>query len=216
MCIRDGGWAPRCSIALFTAAAQLLIGCNPPKLLPHQERGAVRPGHAARPAKEGPDLGIALTEPEARRIDITILPDGTGLPAGSGNAGQGAELFASHCEACHGKEGRGGVGDIPRLTGGVGSLASRSPVRTVNSFWPYAPLIFDYVWRTMPPTAPQSLSADDTYSVVAYILSIDNIVPETTTVDRALLPKVSMPNRNGFISFWPPRGEASIPPRRPG
>lgn len=133
------------------------------------------------------------------RLDITIMPDGTGLPPGSGTVAQGAAIFAAQCASCHGDEGAGGIAAIPALTGGMGSLKGLRPVKTVNSFWPNGPLIFDYIRRAMPPTAPGTLSPGDTYALVAYILSIDGILPAGATLDAARLTGVRMPNRAGFV-----------------
>ena len=149
-----------------------------------------------------PKLGTPLTEIEARAIDLTIMPDGAGLPPGSGDVQQGSQVFATRCESCHGPAGAGGPG-LQRLTGGVGSLATQQPVKTVNSFWPFAPLVFDYIRRAMPLTAPQSLTANDIYAVVAYLLSVDHIVPGSAQLDSTSLASVQMPNRKGFVPVFP-------------
>ena len=150
-----------------------------------------------------PKLGRPATPDEITKADISIPPDGKGLPAGSGTVAQGAEIFAAKCSVCHGARAEGTPsGD--RLVGGVGSLASPNPVKTVSSYWPYATTLFDYIRRAMPVTNPQSLQNDEVYAVVAYILSLDNIVPKDVVLDAQSLPKVQMPNRNGFIN-WEPR-----------
>src|SRR5205085_12612753 len=126
-----------------------------------------------------------------------------GLPPGSGTVEQGAAVFAQKCVACHGPNGAGTAsGD--RLTGGIGTLTSDNPIKTVSSYWPYATTLFDYIRRAMPVTNPQSLQNDEVYAVAAYFLSIDNIVPKDAVLDAQSLPKVQMPNRNGFIN-WEPR-----------
>lgn len=153
---------------------------------------------AAPPAK-GPNLGTPLAPADERVLDFTVMPDGSGLPAGRGDVATGARLYAAQCEACHGPAGARPIGQIPALTGGVGSLASARPVRTVASYWPYAPLLFDYVRRAMPPTAPGSLGPDQVYAVTAYILSVDGIVPAGATLDQSSLAGVRMPNRDGFV-----------------
>lgn len=135
------------------------------------------------------------------RMDITVAPDGTGLPAGSGNVAQGRAIYDAKCAACHGLRGSGGMAD--RLTGGVGSLGSPKPVKTVASYWPYATTLFDYVRRAMPLTEPQSLTDREVYGLVAYLLSIDGIVPPDATLDAQSLPAVRMPNRAGFVSLEP-------------
>lgn len=156
---------------------------------------------AAIAATPSPNLGRAPGAAELAAIDISIMPDGRGLPAGSGTVEQGAAVYAAKCQACHGANGVGGPND--RLTGGVGSLASPKPVKTIASYWPYATTVFDYVRRAMPITAPQSLSNDEVYAVTAYLLSVDGIVAKDAKLDAQSLPKVQMPNRNGFVSWEP-------------
>jgi cytochrome c len=129
--------------------------------------------------------------------DLTILPNGAGLPPGHGSVGEGGAIFSEKCQMCHGLEGRGQPAD--RLTGGVGSLTSSQPVKTVASYWPYATTVFDYIRRAMPVTHPHSLNDHEVYSLVAYILSIDGIVKKDAVLDAKSLPKIKMPNRNGFI-----------------
>ena len=150
-----------------------------------------------------PKLGRPATPDEVAKADISIPPDGKGLPPGSGSAAQGAQVFQAKCSACHGANGQG-TPNGDRLVGGVGTLASANPVKTVSSYWPYATTLFDYIRRAMPITNPQSLQNDEVYAVVAYILSIDNIVPKDAVLDAQSLPKVQLPNRNGFIN-WEPR-----------
>jgi cytochrome c len=149
-----------------------------------------------------PKLGRAATADEVAKVDISIPPDGKGLPAGSGTVSQGTQVYAQKCEACHGANGAGTPsGD--RLTGGIGTLASANPIKTVSSYWPYATTLFDYIRRAMPVTNPQSLQNDEVYAVTAYILSIDNIVPKDAKLDATSLPKVQMPNRAGFVNWEP-------------
>jgi cytochrome c len=132
---------------------------------------------------------------------VSVQPDGRGLPGGSGDATKGAKIYADACATCHGDKLQGnpakGIGG-DRLIGGRGTLASKAPVKTVESYWPYAPTLFDYVKRAMPFTTPGSLSDSEVYSVVAYILAQANIIKPTDTIDAATLPKVMMPNRDGF------------------
>ena len=112
-------------------------------------------------------------------------------------------IFQQKCAVCHGANGEGTPsGD--RLVGGVGSLATPNPVKTVNSYWPYATTVFDYIRRAMPITNPQSLQNEEVYALTAYILSSDNVVPKDAVLDAASLPKVQMPNRAGFVN-WEPR-----------
>src|SRR6476646_4504143 len=150
-----------------------------------------------------PKFGKPASPDEIARIDISIPPDGKGLPSGSGSVSQGAAVFAQKCAVCHGANAEGTPsGD--RLVGGIGSLNSANPVKTVSSYWPYATTVFDYIRRAMPITNPQSLQNDEVYAVTAYVLSIDNIVPKDAVLDAQSLPKVQMPNRAGFVN-WEPR-----------
>ena len=149
-----------------------------------------------------PRLGRVATPDEIAKTDISIAPDGKGLPPGSGSVAQGAMVYAQKCVSCHGENGAGTPsGD--RLAGGLGSLATPNPVKTVNSFWPYATTVFDYIRRAMPINAPQSLTNDEVYAVTAYILSLDNVVPMNATLDAQSLPRVQMPNKDGFINWEP-------------
>ena len=147
------------------------------------------------------NLGKPATPAAVAAADISIGPDGVGLPPGSGSVAEGARVYAAKCVACHGPDGAGAPGD--RLTGGIGTLKSARPVRTVASFWPYATTVFDYTRRAMPLMAPQSLTNDETYAVTAYILSIDAIVAKDARLDAASLPRVVMPNRAGVVDFEP-------------
>jgi cytochrome c len=161
-------------------------------------------GIGAASAAEMPKFGKPISNDDLKAWDISIAPDGVGLPAGSGTAAQGATVFAAKCAACHGAKGEGGQG--PQLVGGIGSLPAPNPnpIRTVGSYWPYATTVFDYIRRAMPITNPQSLQNDEVYAVTAYVLSIDNIVPKDAVLDAGSLPKVQMPNRAGFVN-WEPR-----------
>ncbi len=154
-----------------------------------------------RPAVEGPKLGRAATPAEVAGWDISILPDGSGLPPGSGTSAAGAAVYAEKCQYCHGEKGAGQPND--RLVGGHGTLASRTPVRTVGSYWPYATTVFDYVRRAMPYTNPRTLTADEVYAVTAYLLHLNGIIGERDTMSAATLPKVKMPNRDNFILAYP-------------
>ncbi len=147
-------------------------------------------------------LGKPATEISSQsEWNLTISPDGKNLPEGSGNAAQGAKIFALQCAACHGPEGIGGTADP--LMGEVGSLASEYPEKTVNSYWPYATTLFDYIRRAMPIDRPFSLSADEVYALSAYILSQDGIIDAELDLSEKNLPQVTMPNRDGFIAIYP-------------
>jgi cytochrome c len=150
---------------------------------------------------QGPSLGRPVSSDEVRKIDMTVTPDGRGLPPGSGSVSTGAAVYAKYCQSCHGEKGAGKPQD--QLTGGLGTLASPKPVKTPASYWPVATTLFDYIRRAMPITAPQSLSNDEVYAVTAYILSIDGIVGSDAVLDAKSLPQVKMPNKDGFVSWWP-------------
>ena len=151
------------------------------------------------------DLGRTASAQEIAAVAIAIAPDGNGLPAGRGDYAAGKELFQAICAACHGDHLQGvGVQGMPsgaalRLIGGRGTLASPKPVLTVESYWPYATTLFDYVRRAMPFSAPGSLTDDQVYAVSAYILAEASVIDKATVLDAQTLPKVRMPNRDGFI-----------------
>jgi mono/diheme cytochrome c family protein len=158
--------------------------------------------HAAA-AQQGPGLGVEIEPKDFAAWDISVQPDGEGLPAGSGNAAAGAEIYAVKCVACHGEKGGGTPND--RLVGGQGTLTQLAQVRTLGSYWPYATTVFDYIRRAMPFQAPQSLSNDETYALTAYLLALNGIIDDDETMDARSLPKVQMPNRDGFIFAYPER-----------
>jgi S-disulfanyl-L-cysteine oxidoreductase SoxD len=142
-------------------------------------------------------FGQPATAAEISSWDIDVAPDGRNLPRGQGTFARGRDLYASRCAACHGPKGEGGLGD--KLAGGAGSLATATPVKTIGSYWPYATTLFDYIRRAMPLDSPQSLSNDDVYAVSGYLLYLNGLVPEGTTVDAQVLMSVKMPNRDGFV-----------------
>ena len=142
-------------------------------------------------------IGRVATTAEIAGWNIDVGGDGSKLPPGSGGVSHGSEVFNQQCAACHGAKGEGGVGD--RLVGGQGTLGTPKPVRTVGSYWPYAPTLFDYIRRAMPQNAPQSLSNDDVYAVSAYILSLNGLLPADATLDAKSLAAIKMPNRNMFV-----------------
>ena len=147
---------------------------------------------------QGPyGIGRTATPAEIAGWNIDIGRDGSGLPVGSGTVSRGHEVFAQQCAACHGDKGRGGVGD--KLVGGQGTLATAEPVRTVGSYWPYAPTLFDYIRRAMPQNAPQSLSDDEVYAVSAYILNLNGLLPADAALDAKSLAAIKMPNRDNFV-----------------
>ena len=159
-------------------------------------------GYTGSAAQETPNLGRPVTPAEVAGWDISIPPDGTGLPPGSGTPEQGAVVYVQKCQACHGEKGAGQPND--RLVGGQGTLASASPVRTIGSYWPYATTVFDYVRRAMPYTQSQSLTNDEVYAVTAYLLHLNGIIGAQAVMNAQTLPQVQMPNRENFILAYPP------------
>jgi mono/diheme cytochrome c family protein len=153
----------------------------------------------AAPARAQSPYGIGrpTTPAEIAGWNIDIDRYGDNLPSGSGSVSHGHEVFDQQCAACHGAKGEGGVGD--RLVGGQGTLATEKPVRTVGSYWPYAPTLFDYIRRAMPQNAPQSLSNDDVYAVSAYVLNLNGLLPAEATLDAKTLSAIKMPNRDMFV-----------------
>jgi cytochrome c len=144
-------------------------------------------------------LGRPATAAEIAEAAITVVPDGRGLPPGSGTAARGRAVYQAQCASCHNDNGEGRDAQYPALKGGIGSLATRSPRKTVGSYWPYATTVFDYIRRSMPFDHPRSLTADEVYSVTAFVLFLNGIVAETAEMNAKTLPAVKMPNRNGFI-----------------
>jgi len=144
------------------------------------------------------NVGRTPTAQEVQAMDIAIGTDGQELPPGSGDAKTGARLFAEKCVACHG-ENQQGSAQAPALVGGAGSLTSLHPLMTAGSYWPFATTIFDYIRRAMPRFQEGTLKNDQVYSLVAFILFRNEIIKEDTVIDAASLPKIKMPNRDGFI-----------------
>jgi cytochrome c len=155
---------------------------------------------AAPALAQAPQFGEPIAAADIVPWDISIGPDGIGLPSGRGTARQGEAVYAAKCQNCHGAKGVGGPNDV--LAGGIGSLApGKVPVKTVGSYWPYATTLFDYVRRAMPFPESKSLTNDEIYAVSAYILNLSEIVGVDDVLDANSLPKVKMPNRDGFILF---------------
>jgi len=142
-------------------------------------------------------VGRPPTPEEIRALGSAIAPDGEGLPDGSGTVAAGRDVFASQCSRCHGPNGEGNVG--PTLAGGQGTLRSPKPLKTVGSYWPYATTLWDYINRAMPFDQPGLLKPPEVYAAVAYILNLNGIIREDQLIDARSLPKIVMPNRDGFI-----------------
>ena len=148
--------------------------------------------------ERGPNLGASPSAAKLAAMDISIPPSGAGLPAGGADARAGAKVYAAKCASCHGPKGEGKPAD--RLVGGQGTL-TKGPIRTVGSYWPYATTLFDYVRRAMPTTQPMSLTDEETYGASAYVLFLNGIIKEEEVMNAQSLPRVRMPNRDGFIDY---------------
>src|SRR5579864_1099139 len=151
-------------------------------------------------AAQSPKYGVGrpATPEQIRDLGIAIAPDGTGLPEGSGTVAAGRDLFISECARCHGTKAEGDIG--PPLVGGKGTLNTAKPLKTVGSYWPYATTVWDFVNRAMPFDRPGSLKPSEVYAVVAYILNLNGIIGNDQVMDAKSLPKVKMPNRDGFVA----------------
>jgi len=146
------------------------------------------------------------TVPTAAQLSAAIdswPADGRDLPPGRGTFAEGKKIYGDACVACHGAKLQGVAGAGDTLIGGRGSLTGGKPLKTVESYWPYATTVFDYVKRAMPFNAPGSLSDSQAYAVTAYILGEARIIPQEEVIDAGTLPKVKMPNRHGFITHDP-------------
>jgi S-disulfanyl-L-cysteine oxidoreductase SoxD len=144
------------------------------------------------------DVGVPASGPVGS--GYAIAPDGIGLPAGHGTAAEGRIVYTASCASCHGPdlEGQKAIG-APPLIGGRGTLASAKPLKTVESYWPYATTVFDYIHRAMPFNAPGSLTDDQVYAVTAYVLARGHVIDDGLAVDAGSLPKIRMPNAAGFV-----------------
>jgi S-disulfanyl-L-cysteine oxidoreductase SoxD len=161
-----------------------------------------------------PQVGRTPSAEEIKQWDITVLPNGDGLPSGSGTPDQGEAIYKAKCATCHGENGEGKPPIGVPLVGGIGTLATDKPVKTIGSYWPYATTVWDYIHRSMPYNEPGTLSADDTYAVTAFLLFKNGIVARNQVMNKETLPKVEMPNRDGFIADSRPDVGKSASPAR--
>ena len=152
---------------------------------------------------ETPHVGKPIDEASIAYWDISILPDGTGLPKGSGTSTQGAPIFAEKCSACHGDNGKGGVANAVVEERKIEGISASQ--KTIKNFWPYATTIFDFIRRAMPFSQPRSLSDDEVYALTAYILAENKLIDPKDVMNAETLPKVKMPNRDNFIIRFPDR-----------
>ena len=150
---------------------------------------------------QGPNLGKPISPADLAAWDISVMPDGSGLPPGSGTPAQGAPIYAQKCAACHGASGKGGINAA--LVGGQPISNGIDTTKTVANFWPYPTTLFDFTRRAMPYPKPRTLTNDEVYALTAYILRLNNLIGENDAMNAATLPKVRMPNRDGFIVRFP-------------
>lgn len=156
-------------------------------------------------------LGTLATAEQVAGWDIDVRPDGLGAPIGAGNAVDGEEVYADRCAMCHGDFGEG-VDRWPVLVGGHETLADADPVKTLGSYWPYASTAYDYIYRAMPFGEAQSLTHDETYQIVAYLLYMNDIIEDDFELNQDNIGKIEMPNQSGFFMPDPrpdgqPKGE---------
>lgn len=164
---------------------------------------AMPAGAQDKPKRFG--FGTAATAEQIAGWNIDVRgPDGAGLPPGKGNVAAGEELYMAQCAACHGEFGEG-AGRYPELIGGRGTLKSDDPRKTIDSYWPHGPGLYDYIFRAMPFGAPQSLTPDEVYSIVAWLLNQGDLWPADKELDAAALRAIKLPNRDGFIAGGDPR-----------
>ena len=165
--------------------------------------------HPVQPLADKPRFGKPVSEADIAAWNIDIrTPDGAGLPAGRGSVTQGRDVYARKCAACHGADAKGGP-VYGTMVGGIGSMNSSPRVLTPGSMYPYAPILFDYIRRSMPMDRPQTLTNDEVYAVSAYLLNLNGLVPADAVMDAQSMPKVQMPNRNAFLIDDRPDAQAT-------
>ena len=148
-----------------------------------------------------PELGRPAPDRLVESWNLSVFPDGRGLPQGSGSVAEGKRIYNQQCVACHAERGAGGSGD--RLANAEMGLTEEYPQKTIANYWPYATTLFDFIRRSMPMHSPGSLNNDETYALTAYLLSLDGIIDDNAVLDRQTLSKINMPNEDGFIRIWP-------------
>jgi S-disulfanyl-L-cysteine oxidoreductase SoxD len=189
-----------CSVGIVSLASDrgAMLGARA------QTKEAVKAPAAKASVKDPATFGIGrpATPAEIAALDIDVGPDGVGLPPGRGTAADGAPIYVAHCMGCHGKTGREGPNDVlvGRLPGDAFPFAKdpRAP-KTIGSYWPYATTLFDYIRRAMPVDKPGSLRDDEVYGLVAYLLSLNELIPADAVIDATSLPKVKMPAHDRFV-----------------
>jgi len=206
----------RPAAALVVAASVLTLACAGGGEPPSEGRSSgspapARPFGAAEHARSASEalpsrfgFGRAATDAEVKTWDIDVMPDGTGLPPGRGTVAEGAVIYAAQCAVCHGPDGRGAeydslVGRDPDQGFPFGKDPALLEKRTIGNYWPYATTLYDYIYRAMPQAVPGSLTPDEVYSLVAYLLFLNRIVPENAVMTAQTLPRVEMPARHRFV-----------------
>jgi len=191
-------------LAASTAAALAVIGCAGTgggmavKSATGIPLGATGP-HAVQPLPDKPRFGQPVSEADVGAWNIDIrAPDGAGLPPGRGTVAQGKKIYEAKCTACHGVDAKGGA-VYGTMVGGIGSFKGSPRVVTPGSMYPYAPILFDYIRRTMPMDSPQTMTTNEVYAVSAYLLNLNGLLPADGAVDQNSMARIKMPNRDGFL-----------------
>lgn len=191
-------------LAASTAAMLAVIGCAGTgsgmavKSATGIPLGATGP-HAVQALPDKPRFGQPVSEADISTWNIDIrAPDGAGLPPGRGTVAQGKKIYEAKCTACHGADAKGGA-VYGTMVGGIGSFKGSPRVVTPGSMYPYAPILFDYIRRTMPMDSPQTLNTNEIYAVSAYLLNLNGLLPADGAVDQNSMARIRMPNRDGFL-----------------
>ncbi len=151
-------------------------------------------------ARQGPGLGKTIPPAEIAQWDISVFPEGAGLPEGEGTADEGEKIYQRHCLVCHGKNGLGASAD--QLAGAKMGLTSDYPEKTIGNYWPYSTTLFDMIRRSMPMTSPGVLNDDEVYAVTAYLLYLNGLIDKNDRINAKTLPRIKMPNAEGFINIY--------------
>lgn len=165
--------------------------------------------HPVQPLADKPRFGKPISEADVAAWNIDVrTPDGQGLPAGRGSVAEGRQVYGAKCAACHGPDAKGGA-VYGTMVGGIGTMNSSPRVLTPGSMYPYAPILFDYIRRSMPMDRPQTLTNNEVYALSAYLLNLNGLVPADAVMDAQSLPRVQMPNRGAFLIDDRPDAQAT-------
>ena len=188
----------RAHLLAFLTPIVFTLGCSEdmPSNKSHDQNDPMAAYNNTRVGHYG--YGLPANKEQIAGWDIDIRPDGVGLPEGSGSVEDGEYLYEDKCVHCHGTFGEG-EGRYPVLAGGQGSLKEARPTKTVGSYWPYTSTLYDYIYRAMPFTQPESLSPDETYAITAYVLYLNDLVEDDFVLSRENLASVHLPNEGNFI-----------------